>query len=140
MRKQPAPNPTTPLWPAAVTEEAPVEGVIVGAGDAPPQSAQTLLAEWIDHCPMPPVKSVKGQVARRLKALLDEGVPYAVVRQGFADWHKSGLAPTVLDSFVNTAGQQSAAQQTGRRWSGNAVLAAGMDLVERLGQQQAAGQ
>lgn len=63
---------------------------------------QTLVAEWVEHCgPARPPKRVIGQVARELKAMLDEGIPYADVRTGLAAWHSKALHPSTLPSVVH---------------------------------------
>jgi hypothetical protein len=69
------------------------------SADAP--TAQTLLGEWIDHCPEPPPGRVKGQIAKEIKSMLDEGIPYERVRQGLATWQQRGLHPSTLPSIVH---------------------------------------
>ena len=69
------------------------------SADAP--TAQTLLGEWIDHCSEPPPGRVKGQIAKEIKNMLDEGIPYERVRQGLATWQKRGLHPSTLPSIVH---------------------------------------
>jgi hypothetical protein len=64
-------------------------------------STQSLLGEWIDHCIAPPPGRVKGQVAKEVKAMLDEGIPYERVRQGLAAWQQRGLHPSTLASVVH---------------------------------------
>lgn len=68
----------------------------------PAETAQTLIAEWIDHCDggRPPGRVV-GQVAKELGQMLDEGIPYADVRRGLAAWHGRGLHPSTLASVVH---------------------------------------
>lgn len=125
------------LWPAAVPDVPPaVEGAVV---TEPARNAQTLVAEWVEHCRQPPLDSIKGQVARRLKKMLDQGAPYGDVRRGLADWHKAGLAPTVLDSFVHQAMQGTGGGRRRGPVSGNDTLREGMALAERLNA-RAAGQ
>lgn len=69
------------------------------SADAP--TTQTLLGEWIDHCTEPPPGRVKGQIAKEIKNMLDEGIPYERVRQGLAAWQKRGLHPSTLPSVVH---------------------------------------
>lgn len=64
-------------------------------------TAQTLIAEWLDHCRKRPPQRVIGQVARELSALLGEGQAPGDVRAGLARWHQSGKHPSTLASFVN---------------------------------------
>lgn len=82
------------------------DGVPAGGADgAPPDltehDTQSLIAEWIDHCSQRPPRRVVGQVARELKALLDEGIPFPDVRSGLAAWHAKGLHPSTLPSVVH---------------------------------------
>lgn len=81
-----------------------VTGEVVPASAARPLTAQTLIAEWLDaRAERPPQRTI-GQVSKRVKALLDEGIAYERVRQGLADWHRKGvLNASTLDSFVNAA-------------------------------------
>lgn len=67
--------------------------------DAP--TAQTLVSEWIDHCPERPPGRVIGQVAKELKALLDEGIEAERVRTALAEWNRKGLHPSTLASVVH---------------------------------------
>lgn len=64
-------------------------------------SAQTLVAEWIEHCPSRPPGRVIGQVAKELKTMLSEGVDPARVRSGLAEWNTRGLHPSTLPSVVH---------------------------------------
>lgn len=71
-----------------------------------PTTAQTLVAEWIDHCDHEVPKRLRGQVAKRLGDLLAEGIDPKQVRGGLAIWHSRGLAsPTAIDSCVYEAGR-----------------------------------
>lgn len=72
-----------------------------GSSSTAEPSAQTLLGEWIDHCPEPPPSRVKGQVAKEIKTMLDEGIPYERVREGVAAWQRRGLHPSTLASIVH---------------------------------------
>jgi hypothetical protein len=69
------------------------------SADAP--TTQTLLGEWIEHCAEPPPGRVKGQIAKEIKAMLDEGIPYERVRVGLATWQQRGLHPSTLPSIVH---------------------------------------
>ena len=78
-------------------------------------TAQTLVAEWIDHCPEKPPSRVIGQVAKELKGLLSEGIDPERVRVALAEWNRKGLHPSALASVVHeitnraatTRGQQA---------------------------------
>lgn len=69
-------------------------------GDAD-ASAQTLIAEWIDHCEQRPPGRVIGHTSREIKNLLKEGIPYEHVRSGLAAWHEKRQNPSALASFVH---------------------------------------
>lgn len=64
-------------------------------------TAQTLVAEWIDHCNKKPPGRVVGQIAKEIGALLNEGIAYADVRAGLAAWHQKSLHPSTLASVVH---------------------------------------
>ncbi|WP_406298084.1 helix-turn-helix domain-containing protein [Embleya sp. NBC_00888] len=75
---------------------------IVGEEDPPPPiTAQSLVAEWLDHVPHRPPASVIGQTSRLLRQLLDEGIDPAHVRLGLVAWTRKGLHPAALPSVVN---------------------------------------
>jgi hypothetical protein len=88
-----------------VVEEEGCSGVEEkGITPPPPAGAattQTLLAEWIEHCPEPPPGRVKGHIAKEIKNMLDEGIPYERVRSGLAAWQQRGLHPSTLPSVVH---------------------------------------
>lgn len=91
------------------TEE---QGIPPTADAAPPPSralavvdteptAQTLVAEWIDHCPQRPAGSVIGQVAKHLKSMLDEDIHPDRLRRALAEWNRKGLHPSTLPSVLH---------------------------------------
>lgn len=88
-----------------VVEEEGCSGVEEQGITPPPPAGsattQTLLAEWLDHCPEPPPGRVKGQIAKEIKTMLDEGIPYERVRVGLATWQQRGLHPSTLPSIVH---------------------------------------
>lgn len=49
---------------------------------------------------MPP-KSVIGQVAKHLKAMLAEGIDPSRLRVALAEWNRKGVHPSVLPSVVH---------------------------------------
>lgn len=65
------------------------------------QTAQTLVAEWLEHCDDRPPGKVIGQLSREVKTMLTEGIPYDAVRAGVAEWHRKGLHPSALASVVH---------------------------------------
>lgn len=64
-------------------------------------TAQTLMADWLDHCQQRPPASVIGQVGKHTKAMLDEGIPADTIRAALARWQQKGLHPSALPSVVN---------------------------------------
>jgi len=78
-----------------------VDAEIVGQDDPPPITAQSLVAEWLDHVPHRPPASVIGQTSRSLKQLLDERIDPHHVRLGLIAWTRKGLHPSALPSVVN---------------------------------------
>jgi hypothetical protein len=76
-------------------------------------TAQTLVAEWIDHCAEPPPGRVKGQVAKELKALLNEGIDPHRIRAALAEWNRKGLHPSTLASVVHEIGNRKPQQRRG---------------------------
>lgn len=72
----------------------------VGATSAP-ATAQTILAEYLERCPKRPPKDVIGQVAKRVKAMLEEGIDPDDIRRGIAAWMEKALHPATLPSVVN---------------------------------------
>lgn len=102
------PEPTyvqAPLWPAAVPEPVESSRDVAIPEKAPTvtgPSAQTLIAEWIDHCTVRPPRRVVGQVAKLVAEMInDDGLPYEAVRRGLAAWTVRGRHPSTLPSIVN---------------------------------------
>ena len=73
--------------------------VLASASDGP--TAQTLVAEWIDHCRERPSSRVVGQVAKEVGGLLNDGLPYEAVRAGLQQWQIRGLHPSTIASVVH---------------------------------------
>lgn len=65
------------------------------------QSAQPIVASWIDGCRKRPPNPVIGQTSKQIKALLEEGVDPEDVRAGVDLWAAKGLHPSALPSVVN---------------------------------------
>lgn len=78
-------------------------------------SAQTLVAEWIDHCGTRPPSRVVGQVSKELGVMLAEGIPYEDVRRGFAAWHAKALHPSAIASVVHETRNPRTARTTDRQ-------------------------
>jgi hypothetical protein len=100
-------------------------------GSGSQATAQTLLAEWIDHCTEPPPSRVKGHVARELGVLLnDDQVPYEQVRAGLAEWHRRRLNPSALASVVHELAQGPRPSQAVAR------MDAHLDVVRRFAEME----
>lgn len=65
------------------------------------ETTQTLIAEWIQHCGGRPPARVVGHVAKEIRQMLSEGIPYDEVRRGLASWQGKGLHPSALASEVH---------------------------------------
>jgi len=91
VRARAAPTPATDPVPSPVPPPAAESG----------DTAQTLVAEWLDHCRKRPPERVIGQTSKEIKALLAEGQEVRDVREGLARWHQAGQHPSTLASFVN---------------------------------------
>jgi biotin operon repressor len=102
------------------------------------RTAQTLLAEWIDHCSPKPPSRVTGQMAREIKNLLAEGISYDAVRDGLIELHRRGTHPSTLPSFVHTNQQRHtvAMQPSGLHTGGQGMATGTQRAMEAL----AAGQ
>ena len=94
---------------------------------AAPDGAQSLIAEWLDHCPDRPPGRVIGHVAREVAAMLAEGIPAADLRRGLAEWHRKGLNPASLASVVHEV--RTAAT---RGSTTDQRIAAGLALVDHF--------
>lgn len=97
---------------------------LANASDLP--TAQTLLAEWIDHCPERPPSRVVGQVAKELAGLLNDGLPYEAVRAGLAQWQRRGLNPSLIASVVHEMRTAGGRPPTGRTSTNGLDLDAAM--------------
>lgn len=93
-----------------------------GSGTPDEATAQTLIAEWIDHCSTRPPSRMVGHVSREIKGLLDDGIPTADIRAGLARWHEKKLNPSVLASVVHEVRESSAAVTTKVADDGRLIL------------------
>ncbi|MEH1534227.1 hypothetical protein [Cutibacterium avidum] len=98
--RAPAPTAETP---AAETDNTPA--LIPDTTPPTPQrqeaTAQTLVAEWIDHCKVRPPGNIVGQTSKQLRMLLDDGLTADQIRPGLIAWQRKGAHPSALPSFVN---------------------------------------
>lgn len=95
--------------------DAPSDGVVVtylsstdttthNPQSVPPpaaQSAQPIVAAWIESCRKRPPNPVIGQTSKQIKALLEEGIDPGDVQAGVQLWATKGLHPSALPSVVN---------------------------------------
>ena len=101
----PFPQPPATVPPTAGRGET---GTDVALFDQAP-TAQTLVAEWIEHCAERPPNRVIGQVSKELKTLLGEGIQPERVRAALAEWNRKGLHPSTLASVVHEIGNRAPA-------------------------------
>ncbi|MFF4417507.1 hypothetical protein ACFYY8_33700 [Streptosporangium sp. NPDC001559] len=88
-----------------------------GAADEHPAAAvtaQTLVAEYIDTCRHRPPSDVLGQLGKRVKQLLDDGIPPDAVRDGMTAWAAKGLSPSTLPAVVNEVMNRTTPAQPGK--------------------------
>lgn len=70
--------------------------------EASPPTAQTLIAEWIHNSNgQKPPNRVIGHLSKEIKNLLNEGIPYAEVREATIEWDRKGLHPATLPSVLH---------------------------------------
>ena len=97
-------------------------------------TSQTLIGEWIDHCTQPPPSRVKGQIAKEVKTMLDEGIPYDRVRAGLAEWNSRGLHPSTLPSVVHEVANKAPRRPNTRQQETDDLFDAAMQrALERDG-------
>lgn len=132
---QPADAPSLEVVPTTEPEPTPATTALACRDDQ--QNAQTLVAEWIEHCQTRPPRQVIGQVSKQLRGMLDEGIPYTAVRTGLAHWFTKGLHPATLPSVVNEVmnARPAAAQaqaQAARPSTTDQRVATGLALAAEL--------
>lgn len=125
----------TGVPPSAGAERAATAEPIAESDDPPGDTAQTLIAEWIDHVPSRPPAAVIGQVGKQLRAMLGEGIDPVDLRKGLAAWVGKGLHPSTLPSVVNEVmnGPNGA---RGRPSTSDQRVAAGLELAAELTAEQ----
>jgi hypothetical protein len=100
-----APETSSPAQPTLAPEDPspPAPAHLDPLAGEPAKTSSDLIAEWIDHCPggRRPPQRVVGHVAREIKAMLQEGIPYAEVRAGLQVWQAKALHPSTLPSVVH---------------------------------------
>lgn len=86
----------------AVTEVVTSHNPQSTTSNPPPAGAQPIVAAWIEQCRKRPPGNVIGQIAKSVKALLEEGIDPDDVRNGLLEWaRKAKLHPSTLPSVVN---------------------------------------
>lgn len=124
----PFPEPD-PVPPSADGDEPPSRALAI-VGDPP--TAQTLTAEWIDHCDGRPPRQVIGQVSKYLKSMLDEGIDPDRIRRALAEWNRKGLHPSTLPSVVHEIANRAPAAR-GQQATNDLFDAAMERAIERDG-------
>jgi hypothetical protein len=102
----PFPCPVEEGWAEADESTEPLvveESDFVGATEAAPVSAQTIVGEWIDRCAKRPPSQTIGQTSKQIKKLLEDGIDPDDIRAGLSRWMAKGSAPSAIPSFVNEA-------------------------------------
>ena len=106
---------------------------------APPPTAQTILAEFIDWDRANGgqlTTRTTGQLARHIADLLAEGISEQPIKRGLADWRKRDQYPSTLHSFVDAAmnGHPTTSRREGERqakWARQLERARHSDAAER---------
>ena len=112
------------------------QGEIIPSDPTQP-NAGTLVGEWLEHLPARPPQRVIGHLSREIKALLDEGYDYGLVRAAVIAWSGKGLHPSTLASVLHEVQtKQSVRNQPDARIAD--TLAAGERLQAMLDQQRKA--
>ena len=78
-----------------------IAGGAVLAEKPAPQTADQLIAYWIENVPKRPPGQVIGRVGKSIKAMLEEGIDPADIAAGLEAWATRGKDPSVLPSIVN---------------------------------------
>lgn len=120
-----------------VSPEPSLEPSMEPNGADAPRTAQTLIAEWIDHCTggRPPSRVI-GHVSREVGGMLTEGIPYEDVRRGLAMWHQRSLHPSVLASVVHECRQGPRSVRQSPTDAVRDVLRMGAEMQAELDRQQ----
>ena len=92
-----------------------------------------IVGEWIDTLPARPPGRVIGQVAKEVKAMLDEGVAPDLIRRGVAEWQRRGLHPSTLASIVHEVSTPH--QRSGYRNQNQVMADIRRDAYQRTAQQ-----
>ena len=105
----PIPQPPTTVPTSSGDAEAPRALAVVASAELDqPATTQTLVGEWIDHCPKRPPGNVVGQVSKHLKSLMDEGFTPDELRRALAEWNRKGLHPSTLPSVLHEVSNRGA--------------------------------
>jgi hypothetical protein len=78
-----------------------IEGGAATVVNNQPQTADQLIAYWIDHVPKRPPGQVIGRVGKAIKTMLGEDIAPADIAAGLEAWAIRGKDPSVLPSIVN---------------------------------------
>ena len=89
-------------------------------------TTQTIIAAWIDSCETRPPGDVIGQLSKRIKTMLDEGIPTERIIEGVHVWQQRGLNPATLPSVVHeiSTTRQRGTQRTPNRVQDNLAVVA----------------
>lgn len=107
-----SPTPSTATATNSITTSASRTPLQVVAPDG--DTAQTIVAEWIDGQRSRPPGAVVGQVAKQVGAMLAEGISADDVRDGLTAWQRKKLHPSTLPSVVHE--MRTAAEAPSEGW------------------------
>ena len=136
-RPSPAPaasshQPSAPTERVAATASTEQDVLDVEVDEPPrPETAQTLVSEWIDHCSggRPPDRVI-GHVSREVGSLLGQGFSYAEVRTALAEWHSRGIDASKIPAILHELRTAPDRRPRGRPSSIETRLARNRQVVE----------
>ena len=81
--------------------EPTVPGDASAAATEADETAQTIIADWLDTLSQRPPGRVIGHLSKEVKNLLDEGQDFEQVRAAVHEWNRRGLHPSTLPSVLH---------------------------------------
>lgn len=126
LNHNPQPTTSTPVDDATRTVVVEVES----------PTAQTIVAEWIEHAPKRPPGQVIGQASKSIAAMLAEGIDPDDVRRGLAAWMAKGLHPSTLPSVVNEVMNSGGGGRPAAKRTTDDRVRDGLNLARRLAMQE----
>ena len=84
------------------SSEPTVPGDASAAATEADETAQTIIADWLDTLSQRPPGRVIGHLSKEVKNLLDEGQDFEQVRAAVHEWNRRGLHPSTLPSVLHS--------------------------------------